>query len=331
MTRMLVDLPAPLGPRNPVTRPGLATKEMSSTAVKLSIALGHVLERDHLGAPARMRAQPWLRRAPRRPSRNEQLGGVRSCAPSCQRAVLTRLRPGWLADQTSYDVPGVASSTLPSYSSTASPRTTCGSCHGGMCVSSRRRDAGVGGRAPGLGPGQVQVGRVGRALEERRLAEEQVGVAGGVVEARGRRRCRPSRPGCGPRPRSARRTPSPGARPRRAVIENGPNSTLRAAVGDEVELLVHPRVLVEVVGLRHPAGACRPGRRRGSSAAHLRGGTCASRSSRTGRGSGRRAGGRGRRRRSFVASAYLCSDPSAPLPRSSRIRHVRPSSSASRR
>ena len=34
MTRMLVDLPAPLGPRNPVTRPANAVKEMSSTAVK---------------------------------------------------------------------------------------------------------------------------------------------------------------------------------------------------------------------------------------------------------------------------------------------------------
>ena len=69
-------------------------------------------------------------------------------------------------------------------SSTASPRTTCGSCHGGMWVSSSRRDARVGGRAPGLGAGEVQVGRVVRALEERRLAEEQVGVAGGLVQAR---------------------------------------------------------------------------------------------------------------------------------------------------
>src|SRR5512145_2919500 len=33
MTRSVVDLPAPLGPRKPVTRPGPATKEMSSTAV----------------------------------------------------------------------------------------------------------------------------------------------------------------------------------------------------------------------------------------------------------------------------------------------------------
>ncbi len=33
MMRMLVDLPAPLGPRNPVTFPACATKETSSTAV----------------------------------------------------------------------------------------------------------------------------------------------------------------------------------------------------------------------------------------------------------------------------------------------------------
>ena len=33
MTRMVVVLPAPLGPRNPVTRPGWQTKSMLSTAV----------------------------------------------------------------------------------------------------------------------------------------------------------------------------------------------------------------------------------------------------------------------------------------------------------
>ena len=35
MTRMVVVFPAPLGPRNPVTVPGLQTKLMSSTATKL--------------------------------------------------------------------------------------------------------------------------------------------------------------------------------------------------------------------------------------------------------------------------------------------------------
>jgi len=33
MIRMVVDLPAPLGPRKPVTRPGRAVKLTSSTAV----------------------------------------------------------------------------------------------------------------------------------------------------------------------------------------------------------------------------------------------------------------------------------------------------------
>ena len=33
MTRIVVDFPAPLGPRNPVTRPGSAAKVTSSTAV----------------------------------------------------------------------------------------------------------------------------------------------------------------------------------------------------------------------------------------------------------------------------------------------------------
>ena len=34
MMRIVVDLPAPLGPRKPVTRPGSAVKVTSSTAVK---------------------------------------------------------------------------------------------------------------------------------------------------------------------------------------------------------------------------------------------------------------------------------------------------------
>ena len=42
--------------------------------------------------------------------------------------------------------------------------------------------AGHGGGAPRLGPGQVQVRRVRVSLEERRLAQEQVSVARGVLE-----------------------------------------------------------------------------------------------------------------------------------------------------
>ncbi len=34
MMRIVVDLPAPFGPRKPVTRPGCATKDTSSTARK---------------------------------------------------------------------------------------------------------------------------------------------------------------------------------------------------------------------------------------------------------------------------------------------------------
>ena len=34
ITRIVVVLPAPLGPRKPVTRPGRASNETSSTAVK---------------------------------------------------------------------------------------------------------------------------------------------------------------------------------------------------------------------------------------------------------------------------------------------------------
>ena len=48
MMRMVVDLPAPLGPRKPVTRPGAAVKVTSSTAVKAAVPLGHVLDGDHV-------------------------------------------------------------------------------------------------------------------------------------------------------------------------------------------------------------------------------------------------------------------------------------------
>jgi len=39
MTRIVVDFPAPLGPRNPVTRPRSAVKLTLSTAVKLPYLL----------------------------------------------------------------------------------------------------------------------------------------------------------------------------------------------------------------------------------------------------------------------------------------------------
>ena len=38
--RMVVDLPDPFGPRNPVTTPGGTSKVRSSTAVVCAVALG---------------------------------------------------------------------------------------------------------------------------------------------------------------------------------------------------------------------------------------------------------------------------------------------------
>ena len=43
MIRMVVVLPAPFGPRNPVTRPGRAVKETSSTAVNAAVRPGEVI------------------------------------------------------------------------------------------------------------------------------------------------------------------------------------------------------------------------------------------------------------------------------------------------
>jgi hypothetical protein len=63
MTRMVVDLPAPLGPRKPVTRPGWAVNDTSLTAVKVP----YLLVRDSIvimavslppGRPPARRADP---------------------------------------------------------------------------------------------------------------------------------------------------------------------------------------------------------------------------------------------------------------------------------
>ena len=51
MIRIVVDFPAPLGPRKPVTRPGWAVKLTSSTAVKLAVLPGDSFDGDHAGAP----------------------------------------------------------------------------------------------------------------------------------------------------------------------------------------------------------------------------------------------------------------------------------------
>src|SRR3954447_19474502 len=70
MIRMVVDLPAPLGPRNPVTRPGRAVKEMSSTAVKPPYFLmreSTLIMRKSLPVPGRA---PHRGRTPHRPPGN---------------------------------------------------------------------------------------------------------------------------------------------------------------------------------------------------------------------------------------------------------------------
>ncbi len=58
MMRMVVDLPAPLGPRNPVTRPGVAVNETSSTAVNVAVGLRDRLDGDHRTEPIVMATLP---------------------------------------------------------------------------------------------------------------------------------------------------------------------------------------------------------------------------------------------------------------------------------
>ena len=302
MIRMLVDLPAPLGPRKPVTLPGWATNETSSTAVNAAVPFRHVFEGDHPGPLMPEGATGLIGTGARRAC------GLRR-RTSCR---ASRARPS------------------PSYSLTASASTCSGSCHGGMWVSSSRRDPASAAVRPASAPVRCRSGGFGRALEERGLAEEQVGVTGRVLEPRADAAV--ARVG----ERAAADLDAQGVRRDRVHHLAGghperPELHGAVVVGDEVELLVHPRVLVEVVGLGHPPGRVGRAPDRDLRAARRPGGTCASRSSRTGRGSGRRAGGRGRRRRCARASAYRCSEPSAPLPRSSSTRQVRPSCSASSR
>jgi hypothetical protein len=57
MTRMVVDLPAPLGPRNPVTLPERAVKETSSTAVNRP----YLTVRDSMEIMAEASRRPWSR------------------------------------------------------------------------------------------------------------------------------------------------------------------------------------------------------------------------------------------------------------------------------
>src|ERR1051326_2340644 len=78
MARMVVDLPAPLGPRKPVTRPGCTSKVRSSTAV---VRPKRLLRCSHLITAPTM---AWRPGADRRPV-------DRSCPPQiCHRAYLLR-------------------------------------------------------------------------------------------------------------------------------------------------------------------------------------------------------------------------------------------------
>ena len=47
INRMVADLPAPLGPRNPVTVPGAMVKLRVCTAVLVAVALGELVCLDH--------------------------------------------------------------------------------------------------------------------------------------------------------------------------------------------------------------------------------------------------------------------------------------------
>ena len=68
MTRIVVVFPAPFGPRKPVTRPGSATKVMSSTAVKepyFLVSLSTVIMGPSLSRGTQDRIRNWSR--PTRP------------------------------------------------------------------------------------------------------------------------------------------------------------------------------------------------------------------------------------------------------------------------
>src|SRR6478735_9885071 len=55
---MVVDLPAPLGPRNPVTIPGCTAKERSSTAVVLPYCLVRPIASIMVAPPAAASVEP---------------------------------------------------------------------------------------------------------------------------------------------------------------------------------------------------------------------------------------------------------------------------------
>src|SRR3954453_742098 len=92
MTRIVVDLPAPFGPRKPVTRPGRAVKETLSTAVKpayLRVSDSTVI----MGQPSPRRG---VRTSASRPDPPPPLGGAGS--RSFARSPRPRRSLGWAGD-----------------------------------------------------------------------------------------------------------------------------------------------------------------------------------------------------------------------------------------
>jgi hypothetical protein len=89
ITRIVVDLPAPFGPRKPVTRPGRAVKETSSTAVKPAY---EGLDFDHAAEPG-ARPAPLTSGMP--PSRTPVLNGSPSqgCPEGGRRTACATIRP----------------------------------------------------------------------------------------------------------------------------------------------------------------------------------------------------------------------------------------------
>ena len=160
--------------------------------------------------------------------------------------------------QISYDAPTRASSTSPSYDDRASVRVCAGSCQGGMCVTTNRSTA-ARAAVSCLAARQVKVGRVVVAVDEGRLAEEQVGALGQVDE----RVRRAGVAGVDERPPvvlDAHRLRLDGCAPARHRHGERPDLTRAGHHVDEVERLAHPRSSSHAVGAGQVGAGARPGR-----------------------------------------------------------------------
>ena len=112
----------------------------------------------------------------------------------------------------------------------ASSSARSAECHGGTCVTTSRPTPAARPRSPAWRPVRCRSGGVVVALDERRLAQQQVARRRPARRGRRTARCRRSRSASGRRPRAAARTPRPGASTR-AVVQPE-----RADLGDR---LVH--------------------------------------------------------------------------------------------